>query len=67
MSIITNPETSQQQPSSVVTLYILDCPRCHTLSVGDDVYENWKPGEVVACKKCGEEGLPRTSRMEIGV
>lgn len=51
---------------SVVTFYKLLCPQCKTITVGDDVYDNWREGQPVQCK-CGHEAMPETRLVDLAV
>lgn len=66
MSVITNPESDQRQrSSSLITFYKLLCPQCKTISVGDDVYDNWREGQGVTCRKCELTSMPETRKVDL--
>lgn len=49
----------------IATLYKLDCPRCRTISVGDDLYSDWREGQAVVCRGCGYLGEPETRKVDL--
>lgn len=50
--------------SLIVTFYYFDCPQCHKINVGDDMYDDWKGGKTI-CSRCGYEGEPKTWKVDI--
>lgn len=73
MSIITSPESDQQQrSSSLITFYRLDCPRCGTITVGEAVVgdPSWNSDGTVTCGKpegevCDYRAEPETREVDL--
>lgn len=49
----------------IVTFYKLLCPQCKTITVGDDVYGNWRESQGVTCRKCGLTSMPETRKVDM--
>lgn len=74
MQVTGNSNLQYDRPSSLITFYKLDCPKCGTITVGEAVVgdPNWNLDGSVACGKsegdyCDYIGVPETRKVDLAL